>query len=141
MEVADFDVAQIGMLITPKSYVEAAGAFTMPALEKYVTANGVPADRAYICVEPSAFYNEETGTIAGGITNFSPATLANNPDFAAVAYIGLDLDADGDSDTYLYGTYDEAACANVKTLIEQAMELTEDPIYLAALESIYNSFN
>ena len=88
-----YEVASFGILIAPKAYVDAAnGVFTMEALEEYVTGEGLTADRAYLKVEGEEFYAEEETfcTLAGGFAAFSATTFANNPEFAAVAYIELE---------------------------------------------------
>ena len=88
----NFEVISQGILIAPKAYVDGAnGVFTMEALEEYVAAAG--GTHAYLKVEIEDFEtigDDEAYVMAGGFVNFSAATLANNPEFAAVAYVELE---------------------------------------------------
>ncbi|MBO5755462.1 MAG: hypothetical protein J6R89_05330, partial [Clostridia bacterium] len=125
--IADkYVVKSYGILITPKAYVDAAGAFTASALEAYLKAEGVENNgsaesRAFLNVVADDFYatSDEAYTIAGGFTNFSIKTKENNPAFAAVAYAVVEVNG---KDVVVYGSYNEDACITVKETLTAARE-------------------
>ena len=127
----------IGMLITPALYVSKAGSFTKEALSALSTQNG-----AYINIAIDGFYKETTTDyiFAGSVKNFSAATLAKNPNFAAVLYITVTTDAD---ETFtLYGDFNFEANQNVKSVANKIA--TTDPELTASqkgwLEALISSF-
>ncbi len=127
----------IGMLITPALYVSKAGSFTKEALSALSTQNG-----PYVNIVIDGFY-KETATdyiFAGSVKNFSAATLAKNPNFAAVLYITVTTDAD---ETFtLYGDFNFEANQNVKSVASKIA--TTDPELTASqkgwLEALISSF-
>ena len=113
-------VKEYGMIIAPKAYVDAAGAFTTQALTAYVVNNSVSADRAYLKVTADGYYSTEgdVKTIAGGFANFTDVTKEKNPEFAVVAYMVVTIDG---KDVTLYGTYEEENCVRVSDVLDAAL--------------------
>ena len=85
--------------------------------------------------------------LSGSLVDFSEATLLNNPEFAAIAFLELDTDEDPYSDTIVYGTYDADTCVSVKDVVAAAVaakeeagaSITEDAEY-AALAALLAEF-
>ena len=121
-------IRNFGMLIAPKAYVEAAGEFTAAALDAWAAKMGSTVG-AYVAIssedwrdatDPSAY------KLSASLVDFSEATLLKNPEFAAIAFIELDMDEDDYSDVIVYGTYDEDTCVSVKDVVAAAVALKED---------------
>lgn len=112
-KLADLGSVKLGMLITPAKYVSKAGSFTKEALDDIDAKNG-----AYVDIAIDGYY-EVTATdyiFAGSLKGFSAATLAKNPDFAAVLYATVTTEG-GDVFT-VYGDYDFGTIQNVKGVAE-----------------------
>ncbi len=143
MASAGITVLGRGILITPKDYVTAAGAFTMEALEQYVSGQSVDAHRAYLNVPSDAFFDvsELAYTIAGGFGDFSQVTQEKNPLFAAIPYLQIDRDGDGEEDDLVYGCYEESKTVRVTSALIHALQNTSvtDPAY-AVLQAAYHDF-
>ena len=115
----------LGMLITPDAYVQmTGGVFTREALTAMVKAAGSTSGAAYVEVVADGFYQVGTNvlTVAGSLYHFKGATYTKNPEFAAVAFIDVDTDADGKTDFTVYGSYDQKASASVKDAMTSARE-------------------
>ena len=144
--LGDVTVRNYGMLITPKAYVDAAGAFTVQALDAWAAEQGSTAG-AYIAISSEGWYDdadEAAYQLKASLVDLSAATLEKNPTFAVVAFIELDLDGDDISDTIVYGEYDEATCFNVKDVVAAAREAiyvenAADP-RLAAYDALLGQF-
>jgi hypothetical protein len=114
--LAELGDVTLGMLITPAAYVAKAGSFTKAALDTIGAANG-----AYVDIAISGYYKETADDyiLAGSLKGFSAATLAKNPDFAAVVYATVEM-ADGTTFT-VYGDFNFGANQNVKTVATDAL--------------------
>ncbi|MBO7169627.1 MAG: metallophosphoesterase, partial [Clostridia bacterium] len=136
-------VLEQGMLITPKAYVEAAGAFTAEALEAYVKRYAIDGTRAYIRVRSDGYFSidELSYTIAGGFGNFSQVTKEKDPYFAAVAYLDVDYNGDGRTDTTIYGLYEESKTVRVSQALLAALRVlpSTDPKF-NAIKQAYTAF-
>ena len=110
-----------GMLISPEKTVKRAGAFTREALGAFANSVGLEATAAYIQVDVPGFIIKDADTllIRGGFYNFKPQTLEKNLSFAAVAFIDVDTDGDGQVDLSFYGNYITLANATVKETLQR----------------------
>ncbi|MBO7170815.1 MAG: hypothetical protein J6W28_06540, partial [Clostridia bacterium] len=137
-------IKNYGILVAPKAYVDAAGAFTEEALDAYAAANGSTAG-AYVAISSEEWYDDTDAAaykLVGGLVDFSAASIENNVEFAAIAFIELDVDEDPYSDTIVYGAYNADACITLKAAAENAlagMEVTA-PEY-AALNELLARFS
>ena len=138
-------VKNYGILVAPKAYVDAAGAFTLEALERFALNEGL-SSVAYLAISSGLTLYDMTdpsaSMVAGSVVNLSEATLKNNPDFVAIGFVELDTDGVNGCDTILYGAYDPANAVNYKSVATMALENlenTEDPAY-ALLEELIASF-
>ncbi|MBO7169693.1 MAG: hypothetical protein J6W28_00775 [Clostridia bacterium] len=147
LEIAPYaGVRNFGMLITPKAYVDAAGAFTVSALDAWAAEQGSTAG-AYIAISSEGWYNEDDESayqLKASLVDLSAATLEKNPTFAVVAFIELDTDGDDIADAIIYGEYDEATCFTVKDVVAAAREAiyvenAADP-RLAAYDALLGQF-
>ena len=147
LEIAPYaGVRNYGMLITPKAYVDAAGAFTVPALDAWAAEQGSTAG-AYIAISSEGWFNEDDESayqLKASLVDLSAATLEKNPTFAVVAFIELDTDGDDIADAIIYGEYDEATCFTVKDVVAAAREAiyvenAADP-RLAAYDALLGQF-
>lgn len=111
---------RMGMLITPKQYVDNAGAFTREALRSYVMTKNVDGARAFVEIQSTGFYSvdEDVCTLSGTLYKFSAVTIDKNPSFAAIAYIDIDTDKDGDVDKTVYGSFANNTCRSPKQAVE-----------------------
>ena len=111
---------RMGMLIAPKAYVDRAGAFTREALWKFVTSNAVDTSRAFVQIDARGFYaiDEDVYTLSGTLYKFSEKTMDKNPAFAAIAYLDIDTDKDGEVDKTVYGTFASNTCRTPRQAIE-----------------------
>ena len=148
MDLDESSIKNYGILITPKAYVEAAGAFTVPALDAWAAAQGSTAG-AYVPISSTDWYNKDDPAayvVAGTLGDFSAETLAKNPEFAAIAFIEVDTDdEDTISDFIIYGEYDESLCVSVKEVAELALAqeqaaATPDTAKIDALNELIGSF-
>jgi hypothetical protein len=114
-----YTVKAYGIIITPKVYVEGAGAFTIEALEAYVASKGYAENRAYLRAEPDGFYatGDTTYTFAGGFADFSLKTHEKNPEFLAIAYAVVEING---ADVMVYGN--GTTCIRVKETMMAARE-------------------
>lgn len=133
-----------GMLIAPKDYVTAAGAFTAEALERYVVSHDINPERAYLDVCSEGFFevSELAYTIAGGFGNFSEVTHEKNPLFAAVAYLELDYNSDGKQDALVYGLYEEEKAVRVTAALISLLAQTDmsDSMFEHYKEAYYSFY-
>ena len=111
---------RMGLLIAPKAYVDRAGAFTREALWKFVTSNAVDTSRAFVQIDARGFYaiDEDVYTLSGTLYKFSEKTMNKNPAFAAIAYLDIDTDKDGEVDKTVYGTFASNTCRTPRQAIE-----------------------
>ena len=156
--VDGFAVLEMGILITPLSYIEqaaeyhgttAAEAFNKMSLQTWYDVKGTVKDRvhtgAYLDVAAeefrAGFDDADTEfTLSAGFGNFSEATLDHNPAFAAVAYFEIDLDGDGEAEQVSYGVFEEEKCVQIYEIAQSAMQLTEVERVREALGELCNEF-
>ena len=156
--VDGFAVLEMGILITPLSYIEqaaeyhgttAAEAFNKMSLQTWYDVKGTVKDRvhtgAYLDVAAeefrAGFDDADTEfTLSAGFGNFSEATLDHNPAFAAVAYFEVDLDGDGEAEQVSYGVFEEEKCVQIYEIAQSAMQLTEVERVREALGELCNEF-
>ena len=121
------DHIRLGMLITPDAYVKKAGAFTRDALSAMVVAEGSTSGAAFIQIDATGFYTvgDTALTLAGTVCNFKANTFAKNPAFAAIAFIDVDADGDGQVDFTIYGEYNTKASASVKETLQNVSGATD----------------
>ena len=157
-EAENFSVTEMGILITPLTYIRKvaefngiteAEAFNKETLSTWYDLNSTyPRDitGAYLDVAAGEFRlgheAEYTDfTLSGGFGHFSNATLDNDPYFAAVAYFHVDLDGDMRWDTVVYGVFEESKCVKVTEILEGAMEQIDDSTHMfEVLQTLRNEF-
>ena len=126
MSIADYNklddlgTVELGMLITPAKYVSKAGAFTKEALDALNASSG-----GYVDIAIGGYYNKTDSDyiFAGSLKGFSAATLAKNPDFAAILYATVTTEG-GDTFT-VYGDFNFEANQDVKSVAE-ALSTSDD---------------
>ncbi|MBQ9735745.1 MAG: beta-galactosidase [Clostridia bacterium] len=103
---------EVGMLITPKAYVEKAGAFTMEALDALEGAGA-----KYVKVQAGSFYamDGDDYVVAGSLASFSETTCKKNPAFAAAAYLSVTIN--GEKVT-VYSPYEPEKAQDIKSFLE-----------------------
>ena len=113
-----------GILITPDVYVQRAGAFTRDALRAFVAEHDKDIAKSFVEIRAGGFYavTDTALTIAGSLHDFSAVTKTNNPAFAAVAFIDVDVDMDGYTDFTVYGNYNPTTSRDVKTTLYNALQ-------------------
>jgi hypothetical protein len=118
------------MLITPAQYVERAGVFTKEGLTAWATGLG-STQTPYVDVALGGVWkmDGDTLTLAASLCNFTQKTLEKNISFAAVAYVSIDTDGNGEADAVIYGDYAAQTNRTVKEVMEYVNENFRDDLY------------
>ncbi|MBQ9736339.1 MAG: prolyl oligopeptidase family serine peptidase [Clostridia bacterium] len=119
----------LGLMITPRQYVERAGVFTKEGLKAWAEGLG-SSETPYVDIPLAGVWKMEGDvlTLAGSLCNFSSVTIEKNISFAATAYINIDKDGDGTVDQTVYGDFYAGACRTAKEVMETVDYLYRDTL-------------